>query len=49
MSFQVAVPLRRQGPITGAIGFLPVLPNAARVGDGPLPSQGRGCVWMRGQ
>jgi hypothetical protein len=49
MSFQAAVPLRRQGPITGAIGFLPALPNAAREGDGPLPSQGHGCVWMRGQ
>jgi len=49
MSFQAAVPMRRQGPITGAIGFLPALPNAARVREGPLPSRGRGCVWIRGK
>ena len=45
----LAVPLRRQGPITGPIVLPRALLKAAMAEDGPLPSQGRGGFWVGGQ
>ena len=45
----LAVPLRRQGPITGPIVFPRASLDTATAEDGPLPSQGHGGFWMGGQ
>ena len=45
----LAVPVRRQGPITGLIAFPCISFETAKAEDGPLPSQGHGGFWVGGQ